>query len=118
MVGRFHGECYCYQRNVQDLFAGGKSLYERSFGELFTVPIIPFGAKVEYHPISTKYQARIHQCGKNVFSGLSAQNAGGSWKGDLLFADVDAFQEKTPKENIFCIFPCANGSVKLAGKRF
>ena len=27
-------ECYCYLRNVQDLLADGKTLYDRRFGEL------------------------------------------------------------------------------------
>ena len=26
-------ECHCYLRDVQDLLAGGKTLYERRFGE-------------------------------------------------------------------------------------
>ena len=45
-------DCYCYLRNVQDLLADGKTPYERRFGELFKRPIIPFGALVEYLPIS------------------------------------------------------------------
>ena len=47
-------ECYCYLRNVQDLMADGKTLYERRYGEPFKGPIIPFGAMVEYHPISSR----------------------------------------------------------------
>ena len=39
-------ECYCYLRNVQDLLAGGKTPYERRFGEPFRGPIIHFGAMV------------------------------------------------------------------------
>ena len=54
-------ECDCYLRNVQDLLADGKTRYERRFGEPFKGPIIPFGAMVEYHPISPRDQARIHQ---------------------------------------------------------
>ena len=46
-------ECFCYLRNVQDLIADGKTPYERRFGEPLKGPIIPFGAVVEYHPIST-----------------------------------------------------------------
>ena len=45
-------ECYCYLRNVQDLLADRKTLYERRFGEPFKGPIIPFGAMVKYHPSS------------------------------------------------------------------
>ena len=47
-------ECYCHLRNVQDLLADGKTPHERRFGEPFKVPIIPFGAMVEHHPISAR----------------------------------------------------------------
>ena len=63
-------ECYCYLRNVQDLLEDGKAPYERRFGEPFTGPIIPFGAKVGYHPISTRDQSRLHQLDKNVLPGF------------------------------------------------
>ena len=36
------------------------------FGELFSEATISVEAKVEYHPISTKDQARLHQFGKKV----------------------------------------------------
>ena len=37
---------------------------------LFKEPIIPFGALVEYYPISAKDQSRIHQFGERVLPGL------------------------------------------------
>ena len=46
-------ECYCYLRNLQDLLPDGKTPYERRCGDHVSKPIIPFGANVEYHPIST-----------------------------------------------------------------
>ena len=77
-------ECYCYLGNVQDLLAGGKTPYERRFGEPFRGPIIHFWAVVEDHPISARDQARLHQFGKNVlpviFFGY-VQIAGGIWDG-------------------------------------
>ena len=36
----------------------GKTPYKRRFGEPFTGPVIPFGAMVEYHPISTRDHCR------------------------------------------------------------
>ena len=45
-------ECFSYLRNIQDLLSDGKTPYERRFGEPFKGPVIPFGAMVEYHPIS------------------------------------------------------------------
>ena len=56
-------ECYCYLRNIQDLFSDGKTPYERRFGIPFNGPVIPFGAMVEYHPISVKDLSRFHQFG-------------------------------------------------------
>ena len=53
-----------------DLLSDGKTPYERLFGQPFKGPIIPFGSLVEYHPITAKDQARIHQFGKKVLPGL------------------------------------------------
>ena len=56
-------ECYCYLRNIQDLLSDGRTPYERRFGMPFNGPVTPFGAMVEYHPISAKDQSRLHQFG-------------------------------------------------------
>ena len=45
-------ECFCYLRNIQDLLSDGKTPCERRFGVPLKGPVIPFGAMVEYHPIS------------------------------------------------------------------
>ena len=52
---------YCYLRNIQDLLSDGKSPYERRFGMPLNGTVIPFGAMVEYHPISAKNTSRLHQ---------------------------------------------------------
>ena len=62
--------CYTYLRNVTDFLSDGKTPYERRFGQPFKGPIVPFGSLVEYHPITTKDQLRIHQFGKKVLPGL------------------------------------------------
>ena len=59
-------ECYCYLRNVQELLADGKTPFERRFGEPLKGPRIPFGAMVEYHPISATDQPRLHQFREKV----------------------------------------------------
>ena len=63
-------ECHCYLRNVQDLLADGKTLHDRGYGEPLEGPVIPFGALVEYHPISARDQSRLLQFGKKVFPGI------------------------------------------------
>ena len=60
----------CHLRNVQDRFADGKTLYESRFGEPFKGRINPFGAMVEYFPISAKDHSRLHQFGKKVLPGI------------------------------------------------
>ena len=85
-------ECYCYLRDVQDLLADGKTPCERRFGEPFKGAITPFGAMVEYHPISPRDQRRIHQFGKKVSPGIFLGYelvAGRIWKGDILIADLE-----------------------------
>ena len=84
-------ECYTYLRNVTDLFSDGNTPYERRFRQPFKGPIIPFGSLVEYHAKTAKDQSRIHQFGKTVLPGLFfgyALYAGGTWKGDVLVADL------------------------------
>ena len=61
-------DSYCYLRKVQDLLSDGKTTYERRFGESFNGPIIPCGAVVEFHPISAKDLARLHQFGKKAWN--------------------------------------------------
>ena len=67
-VWAYSMECYCYLRNIQDFLADGETPHERWFGEPFKGPIIPFGAMVEYHPISARDQSRLHQFGKTSFT--------------------------------------------------
>ena len=55
-------------------------------------PIIPFGAMVEYHPISANDQSRLHQFGANVLPGVLlgyALHAERIWKGDIMIADIE-----------------------------
>ena len=63
-------ECYCYPRNIQDVLSDGKTPYERRSGVPFKGPILPFGAMVEYHPISAEDLSRLHQFGKKVLPGF------------------------------------------------
>ena len=80
-------ECFTYLRNVTDLLSDGKTPYERRFGKPYKGLIIPFGSLVEYYPVSSKDQSRIHQFGKKVLPGLFlgyALYAGEIWKSDVL----------------------------------
>ena len=85
-------ECSCNLRNIQDLLSDGKTPYERRFGIPFDRPVIPCGAMVEYHPISSKDQTGLHQFGAKVLPGIFlgyALFAGGIWKGDIMVTDID-----------------------------
>ena len=63
-------ECYCCLRNTQELLSDGKTPYERRFGMPFKGPVIPFGAMVQYHPISAKDQSGLHQFGARVLPSI------------------------------------------------
>ena len=76
-------------------------LMGRRFGKPFGGPIIPFGSLVEYHPITSKDQSRIHQFGKKVLPALFlgyALYAGGIWKGDVLIADLEELETMDASE--------------------
>ena len=95
-------ECCCYLRNVQDLLADGKTPHKRRSGEPFKGPIIPFGAVVEYHPISIRDQFRLHQFGKRVLPGIFlgyALIAVRIWKGDILIADQKNWRQWTHQKH-------------------
>ena len=99
-------ECYCYLRNIQDLLTDGKTPCDRRFRMPFNGPVIPFGAMVEYHPITANHQSRIHQFGKKVLPGLFlryALYAGGIWKGDIIVADIEELETVDASE----ISPCS-----------
>ena len=130
-------ECYCCLRNVQEFLADGKTPYGRRFGEPFTRPIISFGAMVQYHPILSRDQARIHQFGRNVLPGIFLGFeliVGEIWKGDILIADLEIL-EKLDASNFYpqriianevsirqkddeFIFPFADGTAKLSGRDY
>ena len=42
----------------------------RRFGESFKGLVFPFGAMIQYHPISAKDRSRLHQFGEKVFLGI------------------------------------------------
>ena len=128
-------ECYCSLRNIQDLLSDGKTPYERRFGMPFNGPVIPFGAMVEYHPISAKDISRLHQFGPKVLSGVFlgyVLYAGRIWKGDVMIADIEELEEMDASElharrpnakDVLTTmkggnlkFPVADGTVKILGR--
>ena len=128
-------ECYGDLRNIQDLLSDRKTPYERRFGMPFDGPVIPFGAMVEYRPISAKDPSRLHQFGPKslarYISRLCIVHAGGIWKGDIMVADKEELEEMdaselharkfnvkevlTPQRSGNFIFPVADGTVKIFG---
>ena len=85
---------------------------------LFDGPVIPFGAMVEYHPISAKGQSRLHMFGAKVLPGIFLGYvlfAAGIWKGDIMVADIEELDEMgrilTPRPKAQC-----KGSVNAAKK--
>ena len=87
--------CYCYLRDVEDLLAEVKTSNERRFGEPFKVPIIPFGAMVEYHPF-LRDQSKLHQFGKKVLPEIClghALIAVRIRKGDIRIADLHELEK-------------------------
>ena len=64
----------------------------------FDGPVIPFGAIVEYHPISAKDLSRLHQFGPKVLPGFflgHALYAVGIWKENIMVADIEEMRRWT-----------------------
>ena len=77
------------------------TLHERRFGESLKGPIIPFGALVEFYPISPRDRAKLHQFGEKVLSSRFlgyALIAGGIWKGYFLIADIEELEKLEASE--------------------
>ena len=127
-------ECCCYLRNIQDLLSDGKTPYERRFGMPFNGPVIPFGAMVDFHPISAKDQSRLRHFGAKVLPGIFlvyALYAGRIWKGDIMVADIEELEEVdaselhaqrlnakevfTPQRSGIFTFTVADGTDKIFG---
>ena len=68
MMGGFHGMLLLSAKHTRSL-VWREDTYERRFGMPSDGPVIPFGAMVEYHPISAKDQSRLHQFGAKVLPG-------------------------------------------------
>ena len=67
----------------------------------FNGPVVPFGAMVEYHPISAKDQSRPHRFGAKVLPGIFlgyALYAGRIWKGDIMVAEIEELEEMDASE--------------------
>ena len=65
----------------------GKLIVKGRFAEPFGGPTIPSGSIFEYHPISAKHQARLHQFGTKFFPGIFigyVLYSGGILQGDLV----------------------------------
>ena len=127
-------ECFCYLRNIQDLLSDWTTPYERRFGVPLKGPVFPFGAMVEYHPISAKDPSRLHQFGPKVLPGIFlgyALHAVGIWKGDKMVADIEALEQTDASElharrlnakKVLTLmkgenfmFPIADGTVEISG---
>ena len=94
-------ECRFYLRNVQDHLSDGKTPCERRFRKPFNGPVIPYGAMVEYHPISAKDLSRLHQFGPEVLPGTIlgyVLSVGVIWKGDIMVADIEELEDMDASE--------------------
>ena len=125
--------CHCYLRNIQDLLSDGKTPNERGFGIPFNGPVVPFGAMVEYHPISAKDLSRLHEFGpkmcqvKSLAMRCTREESGKEtpWSqieeleemvaSELHGKRLNAKEVLRPMRGENFIFPIADGTVKLSG---
>ena len=82
-----------YLRNVQDLLADGKTPSLKAIRRTIQSSRGPFRALVDFYSISARDQSRIYHFGKNFLS-----IAGRIWKGDILVADSEEFENMEASE--------------------
>ena len=88
-------EYFTFLRNVTDLLSGGKTPYERRFGQPFKGPVIPFGSLVEYYPTTAKDQSK--ESFTWIVPRIRSVRAG-IWKGDVLIADLEELETMDASE--------------------
>ena len=74
----------------------GRHHVKARFGQPFNGSVVPFGAMVEYHPISAKDVSRLHQFGPKVLPDIFlcyVLYAVGIWKGDIMVGDVEELEQ-------------------------
>ena len=104
-------ECKSHLRNVHDKLAVATTASEKRFDFPFGGPVIPFGAKIRYKPISFKEESRLHHVGTKFVTKLFMA-------GDLRVADrEDIGNLSTPEVHVkrfnrreatrgYSVFPC------------
>ena len=125
--------CFCMLHCILDVSASGITPWKARFTEDFRGPAIPFGALIEYYPISEKDHKRLEPFGSKLLPGLFIgyqQQCGGGWSGDLIIVDIQqvetsvtfsdihpkrfkADEVRAVKKSDKFVFPIADGNVKL-----
>ena len=65
--------------------------------------LIPFGAEISYKPITEKDQARLHQFGLSMLSGIFlgyGQKPGRAWNEELIIADWERIENAERRSDI------------------
>ena len=87
--------CYCFLRDIADVQHNCKTAYFNRFNANCLGPAYPFGAAIEYVPISKKDKERVHTFSSKLLSGMFVgydQRSGGSWSGDLYVIDTEEME--------------------------
>ena len=63
-------KCFCFLKNVVDLLDDERTADRKRFCSNFSGPLIPFVPEVTYLQITDKEQARLHEFGTKVLSGI------------------------------------------------
>ena len=125
-------ECYCYLRNIQDLMSGGKTPYERRFGEPLKGPsfrlvhwlsIILLLQRANQESINLERKSYLDcssdmYCslgiGKEIF-GLQTLGAGNFGRVGNLRSETQCKGDCDAENGESFIFLIADGTVKLSG---
>ena len=100
MVGGVH-EVSLLSAKHSRFLSDGKTPCARRFGIPCNGPVIPFGAVVEYHPLSAKDISRLQQFGPEVLPGIFlvyVLYAGVNLKRNIMIEDIEELEEMDASE--------------------
>ena len=102
---------FCFQHNIEDRLADGRTLYGKRFEHKFPHKTFSFGAEIKYKPSSPAFLNQMHPCGDKrllgIFIGYYLEK-GGYYSSGIMVADWEDFAHAERVNEIHLMMMLAN----------